>query len=476
MIIYNGAKYSCASCIRGHRSSTCRHTKRMLVKVRTRGRPSPIDIRDVIMVDPDFQVKNKSLQECRDGSKRYNSEEDKLIPEDEDNDTNGKKPGCANNKMMTAQPILFVKARQTKKAMLVDGKLNIIMDEQNNIEQNNTLQKLDNLENNDDDANDSSIDDNERAKRRLNSMTYMSEKDYIMKHGNESQSSGLTSLSGNVNMTSNMAPVKRELSNTLGVGNDNKRKCCDPNHIRQLPDILSEDNSKVQSLFGNPFFGNDFSTTDVSPTTSISTTNISNHTNSPSLAASELFTDIFDPKNDTVDMFTHKGIYLSADCSCNDDDCSCLNCLIHRNEEELNKYIQNSGVPLTNLRSSDFEIEEKPSPCCSSGCNCTLTECSCVDCTVHPTEIMPFEKFYFKGILNVKLRRKTVIKYNNKLIPSKYWWNFLTVKIPSMTDAQLESIDMKNWFDKLLTSHHNELLDAQTDDFPFNDLEGFYVI
>lgn len=39
MIVVDGEKYACERCIRGHRSSTCRHIERALVLVRSRGRP-----------------------------------------------------------------------------------------------------------------------------------------------------------------------------------------------------------------------------------------------------------------------------------------------------------------------------------------------------------------------------------------------------------------------------------------------------
>jgi len=40
MILVDGDKYACVQCIRGHRSSTCKHSARPLVQVRGRGRPS----------------------------------------------------------------------------------------------------------------------------------------------------------------------------------------------------------------------------------------------------------------------------------------------------------------------------------------------------------------------------------------------------------------------------------------------------
>ncbi|KAK9261104.1 hypothetical protein V1519DRAFT_474384 [Lipomyces tetrasporus] len=39
MLLVDGEKYACIRCIRGHRSSTCKHKQRPLVQVRKRGRP-----------------------------------------------------------------------------------------------------------------------------------------------------------------------------------------------------------------------------------------------------------------------------------------------------------------------------------------------------------------------------------------------------------------------------------------------------
>lgn len=40
MVLINGVKMSCESCLRGHRASSCSHTRRHLVPVRRKGRPS----------------------------------------------------------------------------------------------------------------------------------------------------------------------------------------------------------------------------------------------------------------------------------------------------------------------------------------------------------------------------------------------------------------------------------------------------
>ncbi|GMM58158.1 Mac1 protein [Maudiozyma humilis] len=452
MIIYNGAKYACASCIRGHRSSTCRHTKRMLVKVRTRGRPAPLDIRDVIVVDADSQVKNKLLQES--------FEQGQPEAQPGGNSTAATSPagrspspgapGCA---MRNAQPVLFVRARQTKKAMLVDGKLSIIMDGAAN-------------------GSDSAANASSAGVDPAGSTT-MSEREFLRSQGAR-------------------PAVKREapandsacgpVCNTPMRGAPGaKRKCCDPHHVpgtvgtpqseSHLPPVQESQTDLLSDALANPL-ANPLDTM-VSPGSgSVGSVGSASGTSGTSASA---VPDIFD----TVDIFTHKGIYLSADCSCPDDSCQCINCLIHRNEDELSQYIQSTGVPLTSLRGSLGETSPKDSlavPCSNAACECTLADCACADCYVHPTEIIPFERFYYHGVLNTRLRRKTIVRYNNKLVPSEYWWEFLTVQVPAMQDAQLEALDLRDWFDKLLKSHAHELLDAHTEEFPFNDLEGFYVI
>ncbi|KAI8141171.1 copper fist DNA binding domain-containing protein, partial [Fennellomyces sp. T-0311] len=38
-VFYDGVKFACLSCIRGHRSSNCNHVDRPLLEVRKKGRP-----------------------------------------------------------------------------------------------------------------------------------------------------------------------------------------------------------------------------------------------------------------------------------------------------------------------------------------------------------------------------------------------------------------------------------------------------
>ncbi|KAI9297686.1 copper-fist-domain-containing protein [Neoconidiobolus thromboides FSU 785] len=39
MVVINGIKFSCATCIKGHRASTCQHSDRPQIEIRKKGRP-----------------------------------------------------------------------------------------------------------------------------------------------------------------------------------------------------------------------------------------------------------------------------------------------------------------------------------------------------------------------------------------------------------------------------------------------------
>ncbi|CAO3613651.1 unnamed protein product [Cunninghamella echinulata] len=39
MILINNIKYACTSCVKGHRSTRCKHTERNLLPIRKKGRP-----------------------------------------------------------------------------------------------------------------------------------------------------------------------------------------------------------------------------------------------------------------------------------------------------------------------------------------------------------------------------------------------------------------------------------------------------
>lgn len=405
MIIYNGDKYACISCIRGHRSSTCKHTARMLVKVRTRGRPSPVDIRDVIMVDITSQVKTKKLK-----TKTHSCDDDKTTTtsgerEEEYLHPPGHEDCC---RKMDAQPIIFIKAQETKKAMVIDGKLKIIIKDP------------------DTDGDDVNLD----------KVKYVSEKEFLSKIS------------------------AKEIDSEKNDGSISK--CCDPYHI------VEERECRDKNGIGRDMTG---FTSPPSTIDSITPEEESMRQMSPPPV------DPLDSKKLPVDIFTHKGLYLSSECSCSADDCSCINCLIHRNDEELNRYILQSGVPLTNI----IDSNNRPDPyevgdCSASGCQCSLIDCTCQTCSMHPIEIIPFARFFYNGLNNMILRRKSIISFQKKLIPSEYWWDFLMVELPKFDNDLKETIDLIEYFNKIVEKYDDELMSSESEWGLLNDLEGFYVI
>ncbi|CAL9735968.1 metal-binding activator 1 [Monosporozyma servazzii] len=431
MIIYNGDKYACISCIRGHRSSTCKHTGRMLVKVRTRGRPSPVDIRDVIMVDVTSRVKRKKL------AIKKRSCDDMLTEETHDHKQEDEEhfhpPGhedCCRK--MDAQPIIFIKVKQTQKAMVVDGKLKIIIKD---------------------------------SAKEGDSVKYISEKEFL-RNISAQPMKGIEGVK--TTKQSNNSPVVDSRLQTNDPAN--KSKCCDLNHITKTPspqDIMNHC-PNMSSVVSPP--------STIESVTSNSSSEVSTPLSKMEMTSHSSSNEDLDSKKLSVDVFTHKGLYLSSDCSCPENGCECLNCLIHRNDDELNKYIMQSGVPLTNIIDLSKPGPEDIIDCSNSDCQCSLIDCTCQSCSIHPTEIIPFERFFYQGLNNMVLRRKTIINFKNKLVPSEYWWDFLTVELPSVNMETLETIDLKDYFEKLLAKYSGEFLSADSGWGLLNDLEGFYVI
>lgn len=453
MIIYNGDKYACISCIRGHRSSTCKHTARMLVKVRTRGRPSPVDIRDVIMVDVTSRVKRKKLpfkKHCCDDADHANSHSHDYEDTVEENDHPPGHENCC--KKMDAQPIIFIKAKQTQKAMVVDGKLKIIVKDS-----------------------ESSGDE----------VKYISEKEFLRNISAQTMNSSMEitppelSNSTSTHANENSSNVYDKRLKHCSIPQTSRKKCCDPNHIIKT-DMLSPTDNKFNRNIPVPAYSTAMDAVSPPATIESVTSGDSSGRDTP-LQTLDKPIDYstnadLESKKLSVDIFTHKGLYLSSDCSCPEDDCECINCLIHRNEEELNNYIMQSGVPLTNIIDSFKPGPYDVTECSGLGCQCSLIDCTCQSCSAHPTDIIPFERFYYQGFNNITLRRKTILKYKQKLIPSEYWWDFLTVELPSVNMETLETIDLKDYFEKLLKKYQHEFLNSESEWGLLNDLEGFYVI
>lgn len=386
MIIYDGEKYACVSCIRGHRSSTCRHTSRMLVKVRNRGRHASIDIRKVIIVDTESQV----------------------TPDD------GSPACCESNSegrecdKMNKQPILFLRTIKMQRAILIDGKLQIIVDEKDSLQL------------------DGSVTDKPSFK-------YISEKEFLRQHSIQMNDHNVR-------------------SGCSCSGNESVRKTADGSKI--LPKIELENGISWKKSCSHNITNKklNFEEEELSNSTVLDAQVGCKHSNNNLPVDAQL------NPNSTVELFTHRGLYLSTQCSCEDDNCQCSNCLLHRNEEELNSYIQRSGVPLTNL--GEAQLANLPILNRANDCKCLAEECQCDGCLEHPTEIISFNKFVIFGILNVPLRRKTIINFKGKLIPSQYWWDFLKLQVPLMPEVQLDSLDIVTWFEKIASTYASQLIDA----------------
>lgn len=274
---------------------------------------------------------------------------------------------------MNRQPILFLRTKKTQRAILADGNLQIIVE-------------------NDTGAEDGSSKPHPPFK-------YISEKEFLRMH------------------------LVEESGSSCGCKNRLKGK-------KDSADVLGGTESQYEDL------------------KSLASTKADSAQNGVPLAA--------DPKQ-MVELLTHRGLYLSTQCSCEEGHCLCSNCLLHRNEEELSTYIQRSGVPLTNLGEAQLS---NPMLMPSGTCECTPENCECEGCPDHPAENISFNKLILVGLLNAPLKRKTNIIYKRKLIPSQYWWDFLKLHIPLMGDSQVESLDIIGWFERILSIYEPQLVDV----------------
>lgn len=334
----------------------------MLVKVRNRGRHASLDIRKVIIVDTDSQVtpdeNSPACEGCSEGGGDAGKE-------------------CGK---MNKQPILFLRTIRTQKAVLIDGKLQIIVEE--------------------DGPNNGAREGGKPAYK------YISEKEFLRQNSTAMRSSNAKNgcschNSGAKEDAGTVVEPKLELNEA------NSWKTA-----QESSPVPMMDGAQVEQDHGKQMF----------------------------------------------ELLTHRGIYLSTQCSCKAGNCPCSNCLLHRNEEELNSYIQRSGVPLTNV--GEAALASSTTLNNTNNCKCSAEECQCEDCLEHQSEIVPFNRIIFHGILNMPLKRKTLINFKGRLIPSQYWWDFLKLQVPLMTETQLDYIDVTNWFDKILSVYDSQLTDA----------------
>ncbi|CEP60828.1 Mac1p LALA0_S02e00540g [Lachancea lanzarotensis] len=389
MIIYDGEKYSCVSCIRGHRSTTCKHSNRMLVKVRTKGRPSAKTVRKVILVDASSQVDNSkdTLPDHVSGSDCCSS-------------TPAQSPSLPWSCKMNKQPILFLRAQSTQKAFLVDGALKIVIEDKN-------------------------------APLPDGKVKLVSEKDYLMNHLKMSHPNDATGSQFLHTHTSQRSDnLKDETLTEPALWN--LRSFADPIENKQHTHDTVLSNGDNRSFHANTCKHTSVSQVDFQVNQDYST-------------APEF------QNNSFVELLTPKGVYLSTQCNC-ESDCQCVNCLIHRKEEEIESYVKQSGVPLSNVGNGRISLPDEQFNPDTIVCKASSGNCYTDDCIDHPKEIVPFNKIILYGLLNVSLGPSSLIKYKNKLIPSKYWWGLIKEELPFMTPNQITKLDLIQWFEDILVT------------------------
>ncbi|SCU89233.1 LANO_0D04258g1_1 [Lachancea nothofagi CBS 11611] len=384
MIIFDGEKYSCVSCIRGHRSTTCKHSNRMLVKVRTKGRPSAKTIRKVILVDASSQVNNSPILEEQSSTSCCSS-------------SRSRSPRSCTK--MNKQPILFLRAMSTQKAFLVDGALKIVIEDKDTTSQGE--------------------------------MKLVSERDYLLNH-----------------LKIPTPNLPKELHSHYGVQSDgNLSSFMEPLH-HQGPLINTQ---PVKQEFAELDFQHQIDRCVAPPTYK----NSQEPYLGPSVEADYTSAEIHN--NSFVELFTHKGVYLSTQCNCEDDNCQCVNCLIHRKEEELESYVKQSGVPLSNVGNGRISFPDQQPSSDALICKSPAHHCETQDCLLHPAEIVPFNNIFMYGLVNISLKPKSVIKYKHKLIPSRFWWNLLKEELPVMSQEECGNFDLMQWFENTIHSFDMEI-------------------
>lgn len=492
----------------------------MLVKVRTRGRPSPLNMRKVIMVDKESQVVDSSLSDCSDIAESCGSSS---------NDScccakNQKENDCPD---MDKQPILFLQAQRKQNGVLVDGKLKII------IEDDGT--KMETPESTGESP-VSLVDENGTVITK--NFKYVTENEYLSEYrkgatcqfpekkilnwkstlmncsvrsfkvcdckdtsSNTAQSISTkkqkTSINDNNQISTTTKFVEHPVLNELlknDIALDSKKDMLissakyEPPFVDSI--ITNKETDQTDSIIGRGTnINNDDRSNDNDDRSDVNDHNENNNNNTISSNASyntqnnngdnstdkircsvesnsgaiDTFPEeaMLTDNDYMVELLTHRGLYLSSKCACPADNCQCSNCLIHRTEFEIDKYVEQSGVPLTHF-GDDGSVLNTMIEDCTNNCQCTPEDCQCMDCSVHSIEIINFDRLLLYGILNTPLRRKSVIRYKSKLIPSKYWWDFFKLQIPLMTEGQLESLNIITWFENICSTYKDELANSSS--------------
>ncbi|KAL6947093.1 hypothetical protein ACO0QE_001961 [Hanseniaspora vineae] len=518
MIIFENEKYACIQCIRGHRSTTCKHANRMLVKVRSRGRPAPAGVRKVIMVDKSSQSDLRMLEHIKKESDHgfqgsptasealsccssMNASPGEQAKQGSDNCCNSSSTGSSstNNKAdnldsATAIEPALVEASESVSEITSSSRKSCCSQIQNKPD------KLTNMQ-----QSDKKTCQNGNSKESKSCSGMSNQPILFLKAKHQSLGNlvnGQLNLIDDTNLNTGLkknsyTQASQSYKKVLISEIESKENSLEPQDINTVCHSKGKDNGEI---------------------------------NYKEIASLRKGTRQSEKDQSLFELFTQEGLFLSTSCSCSED-CECPNCLIHRKDEELNRYIEaHSMVPLSNMGYAELETNHslqslssnaKSSPASSlndyprnnnsgvqnmntpmgtpmghgsafqqsemtqalnswshnsiknpnlfatphmnNATSCRFTEFDCIDinCRQHSFQIISLNTILWQGLMNTKLTRKTGIKFKNRIVCSKHWWDFLAVQIPHMAardQASFDQFDIITWFTNILELYQAELL------------------
>ena len=515
MIIFENEKYACIQCIRGHRSTTCKHANRMLVKVRSRGRPAPAGVRKVIMVDKssqtDLRLLDQMKKESENGSRSspmasesrsccssMNTSPEEQMKQETENccssvssrsrssrSRSRSSKAESSNSGAVIEPALI----EASEPALIDAsdpvsaftpsswkscctQVRVKPDESTNLQQSETGSDKKTC------RNDSSKDSKSCSGMSNQPILFLKAKHQSLGNLVNGQLNLIDNVNNNGDLKKTHTPTSQSYKKVL---------------ISETESLSKENSEEPQN------------------------SSVVHQSRSKEPTSHKKGTKQNEKDQSLFELFTQEGLFLSTSCSCSED-CECPNCLIHRKDEELNQYIEaHSMVPLSNMGYAELETNQslssnpKSSPASSindyarnnsiqnmgtlighgsafqqsgmtqglnswsknpnlfaasnigSATMCKFTEFDCIDinCRQHSFQIISLNTILWQGLMNTKLTKKTGIKFKNKIVCSKHWWDFLAVQIPHMAardPASFDHFDIITWFTNILELYHAELL------------------
>ncbi|CDO54186.1 similar to Saccharomyces cerevisiae YMR021C MAC1 Copper-sensing transcription factor involved in regulation of genes required for high affinity copper transport [Geotrichum candidum] len=117
MIVFEGEKYACLPCIRGHRSSTCNHCDRPLLQVRKRGRPLASETKRIAIIPEATPAKTTTSSTTSSGTSSAGSSKD---------------CGCDSDKSNHFE-VIKIEGQHSKKLVdTKDGVVRVVSDQEQN--------------------------------------------------------------------------------------------------------------------------------------------------------------------------------------------------------------------------------------------------------------------------------------------------------------------------------------------------------